>query len=152
GRCLVFLSGTLRNTRLSVADANGETAPEMPPVLDSGYGPFDLASIGKNQLRLVYTRLNEDSDIWRIPLNHVPVRPGEATKVVESRFLNSTPRVSPDGTRFAFISNRTGNNEIWIASLTSRSHFSSQRSTEGRSEGQPGSRKAHRSTLDCDRW
>jgi eukaryotic-like serine/threonine-protein kinase len=112
---LLFVSGTLRNTRLSIVDANGKSPPEMLPVLDSGIGPFDIASMGKNQVRLVYTRLQLDSDIWKIPLTHFPVHPAEMAKVVPSSYLDRYPRFSPDGTKFAFVSNRTGNDEIWVA-------------------------------------
>ena len=116
---LLFVSGTLRNTRLSIADANGKSPPEMLPLLDSGIGPFDIASMGKNQLRLVYTRLQLDSDIWKIPLNQFPARRSEMAKVVDSSYLDRYPRFSPDGTKFAFISNRTGNDEIWVANADS---------------------------------
>ena len=112
---LLFVSGTLRNTRLSVVDANGKSPPEMLPVLDSGIGPFDIVSMGRNQVRLVYTRLQLDSDIWKIPLDKFPARAAEMAKVVESSYLDSYPRFSPDGTKFAFVSNRTGNDEIWVA-------------------------------------
>jgi WD40 repeat protein len=87
----------------------------MLPVLDSGIGPFDIVSMGRNQVRLVYTRLQLDSDIWKIPLDHSPARPAEMAKVVESSYLDRYPRFSPDGTKFAFVSNRIGNDEIWVA-------------------------------------
>jgi len=115
GRRLIFISGTLRTTRLSIADSNGKTPARLLPVLDSGIGPLDVASMGRNQLRLVYTRFQQDSDIWKIPLNEVPVRPVEVVKVVDSSYLDIYPRFSPDETKFAFVSNRSGNEEVWIA-------------------------------------
>lgn len=112
---LIFVSGTLKNTRLSVADADGKSPPEMLPLLDSGIGSFDIAPIGHNQLRLVYTRSQHDADIWKIPLNQFPARPAEAAKVVDSSYVDTYPRFSPDGTKFAFVSNRSGSDEIWVA-------------------------------------
>ena len=122
-RRLLFASGTLRNARLSVADANGINPAEMLALLDSGIGPFDIVAMGKNQLRLVYTRLQLDSDIWKIPLNQFPVPRAEMAKVVDSSYLDRYPRFSPDGTKFVFISNRTGNDEIWIANADNSQPF-----------------------------
>jgi Tol biopolymer transport system component len=58
-----------------------------------------------------------DSNVWRIDLegHAAPVR------LIASNLLDSGARYSPDGERIVFRSNRTGNDEIWIANAAGRS-------------------------------
>lgn len=51
-------------------------------------------------------------DIWTVPLAG-----GEARLLVSSPTSESRPLYSPDGTRLAFISNRTGNDDIFVLDL-----------------------------------
>ena len=57
-----------------------------------------------------------DSNIWRIDLE------GEARpqRLIASNLNDSSPRYSPRGDRIAFRSNRTGNDEIWVADADGR--------------------------------
>ena len=66
--------------------------------------------------RLLYVRSFEDSNIWRVDA----AEPGHAARSAPVMAISSTrrdfnPRLSPDGRRVAFDSNRSGNVEIWIA-------------------------------------
>jgi Tol biopolymer transport system component len=58
---------------------------------------------------MVYAQFFEDTNIWRFDLT------GRAApkKVVASTQYDSSPSISPDGSRIAFRSNRSGSNEIW---------------------------------------
>jgi len=64
--------------------------------------------------RMAYVRGRETLDIWRADLT--AAHPEEsATKLVYSTRSQAVARYSPDGTRIAFESNRSGNAEIWLS-------------------------------------
>ncbi|MBV8709729.1 MAG: PD40 domain-containing protein, partial [Acidobacteriaceae bacterium] len=61
--------------------------------------------------RLAYVRDTTDINIWE-----VASLSGSAPKpLITSTMLDSSPQFSPDGTRIAFRSNRSGSDEIWMA-------------------------------------
>jgi eukaryotic-like serine/threonine-protein kinase len=85
-----------------------------------GGGPEPLAGVGPDAVLpavaregnlLAYTRQFQNCNLWRIPL----------TSKGQAQIFNSSPRedvsgvYSPDGTRVAFSSNRSGAFEIWLA-------------------------------------
>ena len=57
-----------------------------------------------------------DTNIWRIETEskQPPV------KVISSTQYDSSPQYSPDGSRVAFRSNRSGSNEIWVSDSKGR--------------------------------
>lgn len=59
--------------------------------------------------RLVFSRSEQDLDIFRFTLGRAPQR------VVTSAFEDGHASFSPDGRSIAFSSNRTGTLEIWVA-------------------------------------
>jgi eukaryotic-like serine/threonine-protein kinase len=89
----VRLEGGRPPERLDVAGA-GATYPSASPRSD----------------RLVFAQETDDIDIWRI-------RPGGTPEpLIRSSLADYSPDLSPDGSRVAFTSNRTGEStEIWIA-------------------------------------
>jgi dipeptidyl aminopeptidase/acylaminoacyl peptidase len=65
--------------------------------------------------RLAYVSGTFNSDIWRQELTeretmHLPLKPLFSWSSVEE-----DPRISPDGSRIAFMSNGSGSEEIWIS-------------------------------------
>lgn len=68
---------------------------------------------------LVYSQFVADANIWRLDR---PVS-GQATELIASTQYDSSPNYSPDGTRVAFRSNRSGYHEIWISDAEGRSAF-----------------------------
>jgi len=63
--------------------------------------------------RIAYVRGRGTFDIWRADLT--AGNPGEtATKLIYSTRTQASARYSPDGTRIAFQSNRSGSTEIWL--------------------------------------
>lgn len=54
-----------------------------------------------------------DLNVWR---SELPSRenPPEPQKVTYSTRIDASPRISPDGTRIAFCSGRTGRGQIWV--------------------------------------
>ena len=59
--------------------------------------------------RLVFSRSLVDYDIWRYHMN------GGMEPLIVSSATDFNPQFSPDGTRIAFASDRSGQGEIWIA-------------------------------------
>jgi Tol biopolymer transport system component len=63
---------------------------------------------------LVTSSHTDDDDLWFLPLKGL--RPGgSATPFAPSTAVERAPRFSPDGRSIAFISNRSGEEQIWVA-------------------------------------
>jgi Tol biopolymer transport system component len=66
--------------------------------------------------RMAYVRSRKTVDIWRADLT--AAQPEEsAAKLIYSTRTQVLPRYSPDGTRIAFQSNRSGTVEIWMTGV-----------------------------------
>jgi len=92
------LTGARRPTR--VAAFNGGAA----------YPSFSRSTGANSPIRLAYQSDILDVNIWRWD-------PGrrEEKEIAGSTWFDDFPAVSPRGDRVAFASNRTGENEIWVA-------------------------------------
>ena len=108
--------------RLAVA---GESAPvRLPYIGEDGLMPaVSRAQTGK-PARLVYVRSFADSNIWRIQTS----APGAPATSLPAQAIASTKpeyhcQLSPDGSRIAFISIRTGGPEIWVADADGANAF-----------------------------
>jgi Tol biopolymer transport system component/DNA-binding winged helix-turn-helix (wHTH) protein len=73
--------------RPSISRQGGKLAFEISPMLDSNVWLYELPSSGN---------------------------PSEPQKLTDATRIDATPRVSPDGTRIAFCSGRTGRGQIWV--------------------------------------
>ena len=90
----------------------------------SGGEPERIAGIAENAAdpafsrdgRMAYAQFFMDTNIWRIETEskQAPV------KVISSTQYDSSPQYSPDGSRVAFRSNRSGSNEIWVSDSNGR--------------------------------
>lgn len=68
--------------------------------------------------RLAFVRANPDADnlnIWRLNLSSATSPEGAAVRVISSSRNQLQPRISPDGKHIAFVSQRSGSPEIWVA-------------------------------------
>jgi Tol biopolymer transport system component len=76
-------------------------------------------SVSRTNGHLVYERQFRNSSIWRISSSSSRAGQSYATtapvRLIASTFLNHTPDYSPDGTKIAFASTRSGVEEIWVA-------------------------------------
>jgi Tol biopolymer transport system component len=109
GREIIFSAATETGMGLWRIEASGASAPRRL-VLASGDAWFP--SISRDGRRLVYERRTENSSIWRVgfgPQSHA------AREIISSTRVDALPSYSPDGTKIAFSSYRSGSLEIWMA-------------------------------------
>jgi Tol biopolymer transport system component/DNA-binding winged helix-turn-helix (wHTH) protein len=113
GREIIFSSnrgGLFRLWRVAVSGG----APEaMAAAGEDAY----LPSVSRRGNRLAYVRWKPDSNIWRVAGPNAahdsqPVKP--PVKLIASTREEALPQFSPDGQRIAFLSNRSGSDEIWV--------------------------------------
>jgi Tol biopolymer transport system component len=113
-RGLIFSSsghqGLSRLQTIALASNRLEASgpPELLPAGENGTD-FSLSRAG----RLVYSAHFEDTNIWRLSLTGPDRLRSEP--LVRSTFHDYLPDYSPDGTRIAFTSTRSGAEEIWVA-------------------------------------
>jgi Tol biopolymer transport system component/DNA-binding winged helix-turn-helix (wHTH) protein len=64
--------------------------------------------------RLAWVRNTDNTDIFRMTLNGKAEANGQLDNLIASTAIETSPRYSPDGRRIAFVSNRSGSDEIWV--------------------------------------
>jgi len=110
GRHLLYVTGgTATHRELRMIAVSGSGGPERVASVEDDISEF---SLGRH---LVYSRSTGDANIWR-----AEIPPPGGPPSVPRMFSSSTrhdlqPRYSPDGTKIAFGSFRSGPREIWIA-------------------------------------
>jgi Tol biopolymer transport system component len=106
GRRIVFSSRKTGPFSLWSIPASGGGAQPVALSGTDAYSPH----IARQVPRLVYVRNKINKNLWR-------VKPGEggAKELIGSTRTSFQPDYSPDGTRIAFASDRTGSYEIWVA-------------------------------------
>lgn len=84
-------------------------------------GDPEVLGVGENALgvdispsgHLAYAVVQRDTRFWRLDLTEVSNGVQDA-QLFESTLDEATPHYSPDGTRIAFASTRSGTQEIWV--------------------------------------
>jgi Tol biopolymer transport system component/DNA-binding winged helix-turn-helix (wHTH) protein len=107
GRRIVFSVGFTGGDLWEVALVR----PNQPDKLPFGHDAEDVAISLKGR-RLAYKQTHQNVNIWRVDLAN-PQAP--AQKIVASSREQAAPDYSPDGTRIAFQSNRSGKFEVWVS-------------------------------------
>jgi Tol biopolymer transport system component/DNA-binding winged helix-turn-helix (wHTH) protein len=102
--------------RLSVSAQKVDESVPLPFAGEDGLMPIVSRPQPGRASRLVYVRSFQDSNIWRVQTS-APGAAASASPVVAvaSSRRESTPQLSPDGRRMAFVSDRSGTWEIWLA-------------------------------------
>jgi Tol biopolymer transport system component len=77
-------------------------------------------SVSRDGRRIVYQREANDTNVWRISRTAPHQRESQPQALIASTQADGAPRFSPDGGRIAFISERSGQSEIWIANSDGR--------------------------------
>jgi Tol biopolymer transport system component len=106
---LVQAPGTVRDTVTKRADL-----PLVPRSfhLKTTRGTWMSADVTPDGRTIVFDLLG---DIYTLPASG-----GRATRLIGGLSFDSQPRVSPDGTRIVFVSDRSGTDHVWIMSLDRR--------------------------------
>jgi Tol biopolymer transport system component/DNA-binding winged helix-turn-helix (wHTH) protein len=126
GRNIVFQNGPVNAGWLWKVPFPGGGEPERLQFSHEGIEP----AIRGN--RLVYVLRTANLNIWRRNLNSL-VAAGSPDRLISSTKMESGPQFSPDGTKIAFESNRSGAYEIWMcrsdgSGLVQLTHFNSSSS------------------------
>ena len=94
-------------SRLWRVSIDGNRAPER---IEDGGEAAIAPALARSRDRLAFTRISSDNDIYRSPAG------GPVELVAGSSFIDEDGRLSPDGRRLAFASERSGTAvDIWIA-------------------------------------
>jgi len=114
GRRIVFVSGSAAaEFRLWMTDASGG----QPELVQVGYTPVNSVALAGS--RLVFSQGSGDIDIWSREMppasGGVLGQAGSPVRLVSSSRPEGHPEFSPDGTRIAFGSLRSGNGEIYVS-------------------------------------
>jgi len=114
GRTVIFVAGTTGSEvqLWKMAASGGE--PELVEFARSPVNSLALAGT-----RLVFSQGSADIDIWSVGIptasGGAVGRAGSAVRLVASSRPEGSPAFSPDGTRIAFASLRSGNREIYVS-------------------------------------
>ena len=106
---LVFGSDREDETALWRISARGGVPRRVP---DTSGGDA-LTAVSCRLRQLTFTRLVTDENIWEAQVSGVGLRP-KPRRLISSTRGDSNPQYSPDGTRIAFASDRSGTWEIWV--------------------------------------
>jgi len=116
GNSIVFSMGkgdTLNLWRIDVAASSGWKPSEEPAQLTFGTGKEIQPSVARNG-RLVFVSGNSNTDVWMLPTDTLSGRvlgpPRQLTREAGDDYY---PQVSNDGSRIAFVSSRSGNDDVW---------------------------------------
>jgi len=110
-RQLVFGSDRENETALWRIPAKGGLPRRVPDTA----GGNALTAVSCSLRQLTFTRLVTDENIWEAQVGEVGRSPkAKPTKLISSTRGDSNPQYSPDGTRIAFASDRSGTWEIWV--------------------------------------
>jgi Tol biopolymer transport system component/DNA-binding winged helix-turn-helix (wHTH) protein len=120
GRQILFASGPQHWKRLFRMSAYRQSAPEQVGFAVEGVQPLSPA-ISANW-NVAYPVYRAETDIYRTDLSRTAAY-ARSLPFASSTFLDHLPEYSPDGRLIAFISNRSGSNQIWLSdSNTVNSH------------------------------
>ncbi len=115
GKSLVFSSdrsGEFRLWELGYPPGKGVSLRRRLPI----YADFPLqVSLSRHAPVLVYSVLQQKRNIWRLDLEANPQTPGRWVRVAASSGQDVSPQYSPQGDRISFRSDRSGEEQLWVA-------------------------------------
>lgn len=132
GRMILFTSDRAGGTNLWSTPVDNDGRTGSPVQVTTGAGQDIQVAVAPAGRRLAFVIRSLDSDLWRLPVDPVTGKPrGEARPLVATTREDSRGAWSPDGTRVAFNSDRTGDMNVWI-------HAPEAGTTERMTEGAGG--------------
>jgi dipeptidyl aminopeptidase/acylaminoacyl peptidase len=101
-----------------VAAGPGLAGSRASPRLVEGAGDDARAPTISRTSKLAYQRYSRNFDIQRVEISGPPGtaahRLGQSTRLIASTQMDGTPSWSPDQKKVAFVSNRSGSQELWV--------------------------------------
>jgi Tol biopolymer transport system component/DNA-binding winged helix-turn-helix (wHTH) protein len=110
GREIVFASRHGGKSRLFRVPVEGGGAEWLAATGSEAHYP----AFSRDGSRLAWRQNTSDEDIFRLALKSGSENVPPLTSLIISTALEISPRYSPDGKRIAFVSNRSGSDEIWV--------------------------------------
>lgn len=111
GKQICFVTGQSGRRRIWRVGVDGGS-PEVVPSLQA---PIESYAIARNRNLMIFASYHEDSKIVIMP-NPLPAGEGRTGQCqIDSTFNEVGPDISPDGSMVAFLSDRSGWDEIWLA-------------------------------------
>ena len=112
GKGILFAAGTSTRKSLWHVPADGSAPPVSIPEAGDN---LELLRVSSASPRLAFSRPQTDVNIWRVDLDS----PGGAVlskhPIISSTWDDEEPKVSPDGESLAYISQRSGREQVWLA-------------------------------------
>ena len=94
----------------------------QPQQVTTGAGQDVELAISSNGQHLGFAVLQQNADLWRLPVSPANGKPtGPPEEVISTTREDSRGSISPDGSRIAFNSDRSGDMNIWLFSFGDRS-------------------------------
>ncbi len=112
GRSIIFSSN--RTGHPALWRVQLDSPNEAVQIPESGSPAWDPA-VSRRGYRLAYERLLKNLSIWQIDLTSADHRPYLVVSSTSDTDQGPGPQFSPDGLRLAYMSDRGGTMEIWIA-------------------------------------
>ena len=110
GREIVFASRHGGKSRLFRVPVEGGGAEWLVATGSEAHYP----AFSRDGSRLAWRQNTSDEDIFRLALKSGSENAPPLSSLIISTALEISPRYSPDGRRIAFVSNRSGSDEIWV--------------------------------------
>ena len=130
---ILFSSSSVDNSKLwRVPDIGSFPAKRLTITGDGAMGP----AISTRGNRMIYSKYEKEWNLYWLDLDNKGMAVGSPVKAFDSTKSEITPEFSPDGTKIAFASNRSGNDEIWVC-LKDGSNCSAITSFSGPQVGTP---------------
>jgi Tol biopolymer transport system component len=113
GKRLVFATNRAGSYEIRTIGSEGGDSQTLPSDTASASEP----AVARDGGWMVYVESAENWNIWRVRIENgrYGKRLGQPERFLASTGQNHSPSYSPDGSTIAFVSNRSGNPEIWLA-------------------------------------
>lgn len=130
GDAVVYASNRGGQYRLWQVPRDGGTPVRLPLEDEWLVSP----SLARHQNRLIYRTFNDSIHLWAADLGPDGAVTGPPRPLVRSTRTENEPALAPDGTRLAFVSDRSGTMALWSAdldggNLVRHTHWSGPRPT-----------------------
>ena len=119
-RSVIFSSN--RNGHPALWRISLDSPTEAIQVSEAGSPAWDPA-VSRRGYRLAFERLTRSLSIWQMDLTESDKRPYLAVSSTSDTDQGPGPQFSPDGQKLAYMSDRSGTMEIWIANRDGSNPF-----------------------------